>query len=306
MNLPQEKFLKMKKVYIFVILTAFCFGTLEISGKIAGNSLDAFQFTFWRFLIGSLCLLPVTFSERNEYGPLKKEMLLPILGSGIICVPISMLIAQIGIMHCNASTAGVILGTNGMFTMIFAYFFLKEEITKRKALALFIALIGLIFLICPWDMQPGNTLMGTLLALFGSATFGLYVVSGKTISKQLGSITQACLCMLSGALVLLFILLVLGKPIFDGVYENIGVILYAGIVVTGGGYLFLFLAIKHSDASTGSIAFFLKIVIAPLLSVIILKDTLNWNSLSGIALVLISSLINLHASKIHTTNIKNG
>lgn len=287
----------MKKVYLYVIITAFCFGTLEISGKLAGNNLDAFQFTFWRFLIGSLCLVPIALQERKGQPPLRKKDFLHFIGGGILCVPVSMSVTQLGIMYCNASTAGVILGTNGMFTMIFAYFLLKESFTKQKATALAIALVGLVFLICPWDMQPGNTLLGTGLVFFGSVTFGLYVAIGKLISRNTGAITQACLCMFSGAIVLLLLLLVSGKPIISGVPENIGIVLYAGIVVTGGGYLFLFLAIKHSDASTGSIAFFLKIVIAPLLSVIILKDVLAWNSYLGILLVLISSFINLRAGR---------
>ena len=35
-----------KKVLFYLIMTALCFGTLEISGKIAGNNLDPYQFTF--------------------------------------------------------------------------------------------------------------------------------------------------------------------------------------------------------------------------------------------------------------------
>ncbi len=48
----------MKKAYIFVILTAFLFGTMEVACKLAGSELDPFQLTFLRFAIGGLILLP--------------------------------------------------------------------------------------------------------------------------------------------------------------------------------------------------------------------------------------------------------
>ena len=48
----------MKRAYIYVLITALLFGTMEVSCKIAANDLDPFQLTFLRFLIGGLILLP--------------------------------------------------------------------------------------------------------------------------------------------------------------------------------------------------------------------------------------------------------
>ena len=46
----------MKKAYIYVLITALLFGTMEVSCKIGGSDLDPFQLTFLRFLIGGLVL----------------------------------------------------------------------------------------------------------------------------------------------------------------------------------------------------------------------------------------------------------
>ena len=53
----------MKKVYFFVVLTAFLFGTMEVALKLAGGEMDAFQLTFLRFMIGGLLLLPFAAAE---------------------------------------------------------------------------------------------------------------------------------------------------------------------------------------------------------------------------------------------------
>ena len=84
-----------------------------------------------------------------------------------------------------------------------------------------------------------------------------------------------------------------GHPVVAGLAENLAVVLYCGIVVTGIGYLFYFLAIRYSDASTGSITFFVKPAIAPVFAVIILHETVYWNTIVGIVLLVIASVITI-------------
>ncbi|MEG0156949.1 MAG: DMT family transporter, partial [Anaerovoracaceae bacterium] len=72
---------------------------------------------------------------------------------------------------------------------------------------------------------------------------------------------------------------------------------YIGIFVTGLGYWCFFQAIKYSDASTGSVAFFIKPAIAPVIAVVILHEQLLWNTLLGIALILVASYINLRENR---------
>ena len=52
----------MNKAYIFVVLTAFLFGTMEVACKAAGSQLDPFQLTCIRFAIGGIILLPFAIS----------------------------------------------------------------------------------------------------------------------------------------------------------------------------------------------------------------------------------------------------
>lgn len=56
----------MKKVYFFVVLTAFLFGTMEVALKLAGSELDPFQLTFLRFFIGGVLLLPFAAAELKK------------------------------------------------------------------------------------------------------------------------------------------------------------------------------------------------------------------------------------------------
>ena len=284
----------MKKAYICVILTAFLFGTMEVACKLAGSQMDPFQLTFLRFAIGGLILLPFALAELKKNNvKLTAKDFLRLAGVGILGIPVSMVFFQLGIMNSNAATASVLICINPWFTMIFAHFFANEKMNKNKMIVLAVGLVGLIFMIKPWNIQEGNTVIGIIYMLLAAVFFGAYTVAGKVSVQKMGIMAQTSISFILGSLILLIIILITGRPVVAGVADNIALVLYVGIFVTGLGYFFYFMAIKASDASTGSLAFFLKPAIAPLMAVIFLKETILWNTYVGIGCILLASYINI-------------
>ena len=285
----------MKKAYFFVVLTAFLFGTMEVACKVAGNDLDPFQLTFIRFAVGGLLLLPfAVFELRRNHIRLTLKDILILAGVGTLGIPISMVFFQVGVTNSNASTAAVLMSINPMFTMVFAHLLTDEKMNRQRVIALAIALAGIVFMIRPWDVQEGNTVLGIVSMLLATIFFGLYTVEGKISVQKMGIMAQTSISFILGSLILLIIILVMGKPVTAGVVENLPLVLYVGIFVTGLGYFSYFTAIKLSDATTGSFAFFLKTAIAPVMAVIFLKETILWNTYAGIGLILLASYMNIN------------
>lgn len=295
----------MKKVGLFIFLTAFLFGTMEVTLKLAGSDLDSFQLTFLRFIIGGLFLLPFAIKEiKINETKLELKDIGYLLYLGIICIPVSMLFFQLGVMHSNASTASVIICINPLFTMIFAHFISNEKFNKKKFVVLLWGLVGIVFMVRPWDIQEGNTFLGIMFTLIAAITFGLYTVAGKNSVEKIGIIAQTSISFILGSLVLLIMMIFMQKPILQGVLDNIIIVMYISIFVTGLGYYFYFAAIKNSDATTGSIAFFIKPAIGPVIAVIVLGDKLLWNTYIGIAFILIASYLNIHNKRLEGKNIE--
>lgn len=285
----------MKKAYFFVVLTAFLFGTMEVACKVAGNDLDPFQLTFIRFAVGGLLLLPfAVFELRKNHIRLTLKDILILAGVGTLGIPISMVFFQVGVTNSNASTAAVLMSINPMFTMVFAHLLTDEKMNRQRVIALAIALAGIVFMIRPWDVQEGNTVLGIVSMLLATIFFGLYTVEGKISVQKMGIMAQTSISFILGSLILLIIILIMGKPVTAGVVENLPLVLYVGIFVTGLGYFSYFTAIKLSDATTGSFAFFLKTAIAPVMAVIFLKETILWNTYAGIGLILLASYMNIN------------
>ncbi|MCF0141063.1 MAG: DMT family transporter [Mogibacterium sp.] len=288
----------MKKVITFVVATAFLFGTMEVALKIGGASFDALQLTFLRFIIGGLVLAPFALKEYkdmyiSEGKRISREDFIWVFLVGVMCIPVSMLAFQIGIQNCNASTAASIICLNSVFTMLIAHIFTSEKMDINKTLAVFMGFIALFFMMRPWDVQEGNTPFGLLMMLIASLAFASYTVMGKRTVARVGVFTQTSLSFILGSGILLIIMILTGRPIVAGVAQHPLMIAYVGILVTGFGYLMYFLAIKASNATTGSLVFFIKPAIAPLIAIAVLGEHIMWNTVVGILLLLGASLITL-------------
>ena len=293
-------------VIICVLLTAFFFSTMEVAIKLAGGALDSLQLTFLRFLIGGLVLLPFAFREQSHQAPSTETKILGLVRTGdfpwvflvgVVGIPISMLSFQLGVERCNAATAAAIMCLNPLITMVIAHFFTSDKITRLKSIAFVIGEIAGVFLIRPWDIQEGNTALGMFLMVIAASTFSLYTIMGKRTISRVGTFTQISTSFILGSLVLLIIMIMLGRPILKGVTDNLPLVLYLGIFVTGISYLCLNIAIKLSDATTGSISFFIKPAMAPVFAYIILHETILWNTVVGVILLICASILTLYDAK---------
>lgn len=288
----------MGKAYICVLLTAFIFGTMEVALKIGASTMDPFQLTYLRFAIGGLILLPFGMAEiRKRRIHLTTGDYLELAVIGTVGVVISMVLFQLGVMSSNASTASVLFCVNPFFTIIFAHYFGGEPMNRTKLLIIGIALVGILFMLRPWDIQEGNTPQGMAMMLIAALFFGVYTVMGKKSVQKIGTMAQTSISFLFGALILMLVTLLLGRPVIAGITDNIPIILYTGVLVTGVGYFFYFKSIELAGAATGAFAFFLKPAIAPIIAVIVLREHILWNTFIGIALILAASLLNILLQK---------
>ncbi len=287
------------QVIIYVLLGAFTFSTMEVALKLSGASFDPLQLTALRFLIGGLCLLPMAISglkKRNVKLTGKDYGYMSFLG--IFCICVSMLFFQFGVMYSNASTSAVVFSCNPMFTMLFAHFLTEEKMNQRKAVALAISLAGLVVIAKPWDLAPGNTFMGLFMSLMAAVTFGLYTALGKKSIGKIGGLPQTSISFIIGGTALLILTGCMGRPTFGGVsLSNLLPLLYVGVVVTGMGYLFYFKAIELGSAAKGSVVFFLKPMIAPVIALLVMKEPILWNTVVGVIIMAVGSYINMSGNK---------
>ncbi len=285
-----------RKSILYIVLTAFCFGTMEVASKLGGASFDSIQLVFLRFVIGGLILLPFAVHDlKKKNYRLTPSDWLYLLALGAVCVCISMAMFQIGVTRINANLASIIISMNPLFTMIFAKFIVDEPFTKKKALVLVISFAGLVIVVNPATLIGGTIdVTGLLITVGAAVSFGLYTAMGKKRIAKLGGMVENAVSFLLGSAVLLVFMAISGTPVLAGINtETLPVLLYLGICVTGIGYYAFLKAIELSGASNASIAFFIKPVVAPIAAWLVLGEAITWNFVAGVVVILIGSYINM-------------
>jgi drug/metabolite transporter (DMT)-like permease len=197
---------------------------------------------------------------------------------------------QVSILYAPASTVAVVFSANPVFTVPFAYLFLKEKVSRMTILALLLGLAGVFVIMQPFS-GPAGSLQGVLLALASAVIWSLYTVLGKKRVSHYGGIVQNCFSFAIGDLVLLLGFLQFKLPLLAGLGPaNIWPLLYLGVVVSGLGFFFYFQGMGLTSASMGSAVFFIKPALASLLAWIMLSEHIGVSLLAGIVLIVAGSV----------------
>ncbi len=253
----------MKNGVFYSLLTAILFVTLEPVSKLIANSVNPFAITFWRFLIGSLILLPFALIKiRKEKITLTALDIVKMALLGVLCICVSMLSLQVAVKQADTpSLIAIIFSANSVFTICLAVLINKEKITANKIIALVLGVIGVV--LCA-DFSSGTNLTSVLLAVFSAVTFSLYTVISQKYTRKFGGLIQSSIVFSLGSIILLIGLLFMNVDIsmpLDS--SSLLIMLYLALFVTGLGYICYFKAIEKGGAIMASLAFFAKPILTP-------------------------------------------
>ena len=281
---------------------------MEIALKQIAGDFNPMQLTLTRFLIGGIFLIPFAVNRMKKRGVrLKRTDLRVFALLGLIGVAVSMTFYQLAILETNASVVAVLFSSNPAFIMLLSALLLREVIHRRNVIAIVAEIVGIIILIGPLGAQVSAG--GIILTLLSVLTFSLYCVMGKKKCMQYGGVTVTCLSFLFGAAELFVVVLLshiggvadymtahgmetyANIPLLTGYsMENIWIVLYICIGITGAGFASYFTAMERTSANTASLVFFFKPVLATILAAAILHEAVPSNMIAGIVLILVGSV----------------
>ena len=294
--------------YIFIVLCAVIFSTMEVMLKTVHGVFAPMQITCLRFLVGGVLLIPFAVrSIRKKNAVLTRKDIGFFACAGFLCVVIAMSLYQMSVTYTRASIVAVIFSCNPIFVTVLAHFLLHEEIHKNHIIALILELTAALIIIDPIHASLDPT--GALLAILSAAMFSFYSVFGKKRTPRFGGIAVTCLSFLFGATELVALLLfgrtaagaslygALGLKIFIDVplFENIPLsalpaLLYICCINSAAGFVCHMMAMEKASAQEASLIFFLKPIIAPIIALIFLKEEIPLNMIVGIVCFLAGSL----------------
>ena len=287
----------MKKIsLLYVLFTAVVFAAMEPASKLLAGQIGALSLTFLRFLVGSALLLPVALvTLRKRRIRLTRRDALALAVEGVLCVCVSMGLLQLAVFKAqSAALVAVIFCSNSVLTVLFAAWLLGERLTRPRVAALALCMAGVAI---GGGAAQGESLEAVLYAVLSAVAMSLFTVLGKKTMRRIPPEAQVGLSFSIGTAALGLALLLAREPLWPAAMDARGacVVLFLGVAVTGLGYLSYFKAMEKAGAFMASLVFFIKPLLAPLMSLLLLGTASAGPTLMvSIALVLAGSALMLY------------
>jgi len=253
--------------------------------------IPVFALTFLRFAIASVAMLPWTFRGKTELPLTRTERWLFFLLSffGNFLFSICMLS---GIALTTATAAGVTLATLPAVVALLSRWFLRETLTLRVWIAIFLAVLGIALLQLAKATEPTPEAASTLIPLLGNLLlFGavvceaLYVIISKRLSATRSPLRVSALINLLG-LVLIAPLGLWQLASFDAgaLTTNLWVLLVFYSLAASLFAVWMWVAgLKHVAASHAGVFTVALPIAATLVGIFLLGETFTWLQAAALA-----------------------
>ncbi len=258
-------------------------GTIGIFGRLIYlYEPDPLTVVTFRALIAFLLLFFTTIAVNPGSLRIRKRDFIYFAVYGLLSVTFCFLLFFYSIKFTTIATATILLYTYPAFVVVLSTFFLKEELTKTKVLALLLTFLGCILVIQVYDpTELKLNLRGIIYGLGAGLGAGFYSVFGKKAVQRYNPWTVVTYAFGFGSFFLL---------IFRGVRSLYWVdyptitwvwIFALAILSTVLGYSVYTKGLKYIEASRAGIVATWEVVVASLLAFVIFRESLSFLQIFG-------------------------
>ena len=277
---------------IYLLIASFLWGTSFIAGKIAYSMFDPSLVVALRYIFASIILLPITISfMHQEKETINKKDFFMLILLGILTYPLTSMLQFIGLSFTSASSATTIIGIEPIMITMIGFIFFKE---KTSSIVFFLGIVAFfgVALTVGVSALENVSFFGCFLVFLSTIVVSFWVQLSKKVLTKISSNYYTALTIQLGTLFALPIMLFLVKS-WEIYYSLKGLIALLYLVVgcsIGAGW-FWNKGLERSEASKSGIFLALEPVFGILFAVLILGEKLNFLSIIGIVLVVLSAAI---------------
>lgn len=216
---------------------------------------------------------------------------------GIINNIIPFLLITWGELRISSGVASILNATTPLFTVLLANWWPgagREALTLRRGGGMLLGFVGVGVLVGPsaLNLSSGGAarIIGEVAVLIAAASYG---VGALLIKRYAGASPLVGPLTMQGAalLIMLPIALVAGLPTQLPSLKAVGAVVTLGIFGTAIAYLLSFWLIQHVGATRAMLVTYLLPCTAVIWGVLLLGETVSWNTLVGLVLVLLGTMV---------------
>ncbi|PKN36091.1 MAG: hypothetical protein CVU61_00920 [Deltaproteobacteria bacterium HGW-Deltaproteobacteria-19] len=280
----------MIKHHLSLIIAGVIWGTSFMATKLLLGSIPPITIAFIRFLLASSCLLFFIIFIKKEKINLFFLDTFQLLLLGLFGITIYYCAENVSLIYISTSSASLILALIPAATMILSTIFLKEKNRLVNWFGAVIALLGACQIVLKdcniYELDSLN--VGYIYIFIAMISFSLYTVIGKKLLVSRSPVQITAFTFFYGTILLipLMILESMGSTYINISISTLGNILYLTLVCSIGGYYFWNWGLSGVDSGKASIYINVIPLTAVILGVIVLKEEMTTELISGGVLIL--------------------
>lgn len=278
--------------HLFALTANILWGLMAPVGKSALVEFSALSVTTFRMVGAAACFwLLSLFCKREQVD--HRDML-KIFFAALFALVFNQGVYIFGLSMTSPIDASIVTTTLPIVTMIVAAIYLKEPVTNKKVLGIFVGAMGALILIMSSNAGSGNgSIMGDLLCLIAQISFSIYLTVFKGLSQKYSPITlnkwmfvYASMCYIPFSYH--------DVAAIQWVEISTAALLQVGYVVVGGSflaYICIMTAQRLLRPTVVSMYNYMQPIVASIVTVIVGMATFNMEKGIAIALVFLGVYI---------------
>jgi len=270
-----------KVAFYAILLSAIIAGTSGVFIKHL-PSMTVGSIAWFRTVIPVIVILPNLLKERNSLfkGNYKKMLLASAINA------LRMYLYLVAFIYTSIGNAVVLIYSWPILVSIISALVYKEKIKKGQVFILTTAFLGMLLVCSNKSFSfESRDFIGMIAAICTAISYAVTVVIFKSESKNFNSNQMIFYQNSMSALVFIPFLISLS----DAKLEEMGIATVYGFVIGVIVYKLFFFGLKHLSASVASSIMYLEVVSAIILGYFIFDERIEWNTILGGGLILISS-----------------
>lgn len=277
------------KLTFLVVIALFSLSTNPVLCRMAmiSGQTDPVSFTILRILSGTVFLLFLSYLKHKSFGLNLKTNWLSAFMLFLYAITFSY-----SYVDMPAGIGTLILFAVVQLSMILMALFYKEKLTLNKIMGMILAFLGLVYLLYPKEDFSLSFFHSFLMIISGIA-WAFYTILGKKSKDAFFNTKDNFLK--ASIFTLIFAFIFVQNITFDS--YTLFLAIFSGVVTSALGYIIWYAVLPKMQILTASILQLLAPVIAIVLSIVFLKESLNFQLLISSFVILFGIFIALFKRK---------
>jgi drug/metabolite transporter (DMT)-like permease len=235
--------------------------------------------------IGFLVIVPFIGKPKTKFDRVDLPRLLVI---ALLTVPSYHLSLNFAETTVSSGVAGFLISLGPVFIAVLSAYFLKEKISGRLVIALFLGIGGAMVLSLP-NLGSNTSIVGPLEVVVAALSFAIFSVLSKPLVSKYGSVPVTIWSGVTGTGMLLPLL----SPRFVSEVAALSLtgwfsVLFLSLFSTVVGYLLFYTLVSRGAVSRLSVQLYLIPVVSVVGGVLLLQEALSGYTIAGGAILLFS------------------